>query len=180
MTSATVVLIEVQTPAAPSTDHTTATATTVTMPKAIESRNAVFMIDHGSTCTSRSRARLVPRARGTGLPARLADEVRARPAGARPAERDGAAPLAVPASGSLDVEPEPRDDDGVAACWMALPVAVTAADTRSESGRLAVSPFEPGSDDGPERDRRGASGYSSARRSAIRPPRSRRRHPDRS
>ena len=49
--------MESQTPAAPSTDHTISTETTVTTPKAIESRNAVFITDHGSTRVSRRRAR---------------------------------------------------------------------------------------------------------------------------
>src|SRR4051794_33003319 len=52
--------MEPHTPAASRTDHTTATATTVTMPIATERRKAVFMIDHGSTWVSRSRA-LPPR-----------------------------------------------------------------------------------------------------------------------
>src|SRR3954467_6481286 len=53
----TVWLMESHTPAAPSTDHTMRTETIVTMPKAIESRNAVFMTDQGSIRLSRSRAR---------------------------------------------------------------------------------------------------------------------------
>src|SRR4029079_4888531 len=56
MTVWTVVFRESQTPAAPSTLHTIATATMVTMPNAIESRNAVFITDQASTCTSRSWA----------------------------------------------------------------------------------------------------------------------------
>src|SRR6476619_4527393 len=63
MTSPTVLLIESQTPAAPSTDITTATATTVTMPNAIDSRNDVFITDQGSRWTSRRRALRVPRGR---------------------------------------------------------------------------------------------------------------------
>src|ERR1700755_2801511 len=55
--SLTVLLIEVQTPAAPRTDHTMNTETTVTMPKAIESRNDTFITDHGSMRLRRSRAR---------------------------------------------------------------------------------------------------------------------------
>src|SRR3954467_15481639 len=56
--------MESHTPAAPTPDQTTATATTVTIPKAIESRNDVFITDHGSRCTSRRRALRVPRGRG--------------------------------------------------------------------------------------------------------------------
>src|SRR5215475_12022052 len=55
--SLTVLLIELQTPAAPSTDHTMNTDTTVTMPNAIDSRNDTFITDHGSIRLSRSRAR---------------------------------------------------------------------------------------------------------------------------
>src|SRR5689334_19945455 len=55
--SLTVLLMESQTPAAPSTDHTMKTDTTVTMPNAIESRNDTFITDHGSMRLSRSRAR---------------------------------------------------------------------------------------------------------------------------
>src|SRR5205814_1512098 len=55
--SETVLLIELHTPAAPSTDHTMNTETTVTMPKAIASRNDTFITDHGSIRLSRSRAR---------------------------------------------------------------------------------------------------------------------------
>src|SRR3954447_11612990 len=55
--SETVLLIEVHTPAAPSTDHTMNTDTTVTMPKAIDSRNDTFITDQGSIRLSRSRAR---------------------------------------------------------------------------------------------------------------------------
>src|SRR5918995_6792239 len=54
---ATAELIESHTPAAPSTDHTMKMATKVTTPKATESRNDVFITDHGSTRVSRSRAR---------------------------------------------------------------------------------------------------------------------------
>ena len=55
--SETVLLIELQTPAAPSTDHTMNTETTVTMPNAIDSRNDVFITDQGSMRVSRSLAR---------------------------------------------------------------------------------------------------------------------------
>ena len=40
-------------PAAPRTAQTTPTATTVTMPSAIENRNDVFITDQGSTWVSR-------------------------------------------------------------------------------------------------------------------------------
>src|SRR5215213_4215873 len=56
-TSPTVRSIESHTPAAPRTDQTTATATTVTMPSATASRKAVFITDHGSMCVNLSRAR---------------------------------------------------------------------------------------------------------------------------
>src|SRR4029079_15084507 len=59
--SETVLLIELQTPAALSTDHTMNTETTVTMPKAIASRNDTFITDHGSTLLHRRRARRDPR-----------------------------------------------------------------------------------------------------------------------
>src|SRR3954463_16818122 len=55
--SETVLLIELQTPAAPSTDQTRNTETTVTMPKAIDSRNDTFITDQGSIRLRRSRAR---------------------------------------------------------------------------------------------------------------------------
>src|SRR6476646_3670220 len=55
--SRTVVLMESQTPAAPSTDHTISTETIVTTPRAMDSRNAVFITDHGSMRVSRRRAR---------------------------------------------------------------------------------------------------------------------------
>src|SRR3954447_2851603 len=48
---------QVQTPAAPRTDHTMNTETTVTMPKAIDSRNDTFITDHGSMRLRRKRAR---------------------------------------------------------------------------------------------------------------------------
>src|SRR5262245_7498193 len=60
--SLTVLLIEVHTPAAPSTDHTMNTDTTVTMPNAIESRNDTFITDQGSMRLSRRRARRGARA----------------------------------------------------------------------------------------------------------------------
>src|ERR1700712_5248811 len=59
--SETVLLIELHTPAAPSTDQTMNTETTVTMPNAIESRNDTFITDHGSRRLSLSRARRGPR-----------------------------------------------------------------------------------------------------------------------
>src|SRR5688572_26582872 len=64
MASWTVLLIESHTPAAPSTCHTMATETTVTTANAIDSRNAVFMTDQGSTRVSRRRARRGPRGAG--------------------------------------------------------------------------------------------------------------------
>src|SRR6478735_1353960 len=73
--SRTVVLMESQTPAAPSTDHTISTETMVTTPRAMDSRNAVFITDHGSMRVSRSLAR-----RGGRLAARVA-RVRCRGAG---------------------------------------------------------------------------------------------------
>src|SRR3954463_10052889 len=73
--------MESQTPAAPRTDHTTATATTRTMPNAIESRNAVFITDQGSRCVRRRRARRVPRGRATVEPARVVEEVAEEPVG---------------------------------------------------------------------------------------------------
>src|SRR5262245_14745788 len=60
--SETVLLIESQTPAAPSTDHTMNTETTVTMPKAIDSRNDTFITDQGSIRLSLRRARRGARA----------------------------------------------------------------------------------------------------------------------
>src|SRR4051794_32221430 len=56
-TSWTVWLIESQTPAAESTDQMMKTETTVTTPKAIASRNDVFITDHGSMRVRRRRAR---------------------------------------------------------------------------------------------------------------------------
>src|SRR6478609_8922214 len=55
--SCTVWLMESHTPAAPSTDHTISTETMVTTPRAIDSRNAVFITDHGSMRVRRRRAR---------------------------------------------------------------------------------------------------------------------------
>src|SRR5689334_4451020 len=55
-TSPTALSIDSQTPAAPRTDQITATATTVTTPRAMDSRNEVFITDHGSMWLSRSRA----------------------------------------------------------------------------------------------------------------------------
>src|SRR3954449_9569082 len=49
--------MESQTPAAASTDQMMKTDTTVTTPRAIDSRNAVFITDHGSMRVSRRRAR---------------------------------------------------------------------------------------------------------------------------
>src|SRR5829696_160470 len=66
MASWTVLLMESHTPAAPSTCQTIATETTVTTANAIDSRNAVFMTDQGSTRVSRSRARRGPRDAGVG------------------------------------------------------------------------------------------------------------------
>src|SRR3954451_4584743 len=59
--SDTVLLIELHTPAALSTDQTMKTDTTVTMPKAIARRNDTFITDHGSIRLRRSRARRGPR-----------------------------------------------------------------------------------------------------------------------
>src|SRR4051812_3933707 len=55
-TSWTVWLIEDHTSAAPRTVQTIRTETTMTTPRAIESRNDVFIIDQGSMRVSRSRA----------------------------------------------------------------------------------------------------------------------------
>src|SRR4051795_6500145 len=65
--SETVLLIELHTPAAPSTDHTMKTDTTVTTPKAIARRKDTFITDHGSMRLSRSRARRGPRADAGGV-----------------------------------------------------------------------------------------------------------------
>src|SRR5689334_15536353 len=97
------------------------------MPKAIDSRNDVFITDHGSRCTRRSRARRVPR--GRGVVGRMDDEVDVRP-------------LPV-AAARVPVEVEDRlAEVELAACCTALPAAATALETRSESGRLPVSPLE--------------------------------------
>src|SRR4051812_28250443 len=65
--SLTVLLIESQTPAAPRTDQTMNTDTTVTMPKAIDSRNDTFITDQGSIRLSRRRARRGARAGPDGV-----------------------------------------------------------------------------------------------------------------
>src|SRR3954465_11644107 len=65
--SETVLLIELHTPAAPSTDHTMKTDTTGTTPKPIASRKDPFIADHGSMRLSRSRARRGPRADAGGV-----------------------------------------------------------------------------------------------------------------
>src|SRR3954470_15887282 len=70
-TSCTVWLIEDHTSAAPSTVQTISTETTMTMPRAIESRNDVFIIDHGSIRVSRSRARRPGRGATAAFSARL-------------------------------------------------------------------------------------------------------------
>src|SRR5690242_14149269 len=70
--SETVLLIELQTPAAPSTDQTRNTETTVTMPKAIDSRNDTFITDQGSIRLRRSRARRGARAGAPGVRRRVA------------------------------------------------------------------------------------------------------------
>jgi hypothetical protein len=63
----TIELIESHTPAAPRTLQMIATATTSTIPSAIESRNDVFITDHASTCTRRSCARRVRRGADAGF-----------------------------------------------------------------------------------------------------------------
>src|SRR3954453_14467823 len=156
--------MESQTPAAPRTDHTTPTATTRTMPNAIESRNAVFITDQGSRCVSRRRARRGPRGRATVEPARVVDEVAEEPVAVDegPAEVVAALceRLAPPA-------PHPGRDGGAA-----LPAELTAAVPLPARGRFPVSPFDCTASDGPDRGRRGASGVLSARRLAIKTPRS--------
>src|SRR3954454_2976027 len=156
--------MESQTPAAPRTDHTTATATTRTMPNAIESRNAVFITDHGSRCVRRSRARRVPRGRATVEPARAVEEVAEEPVDL---EEDADEVVAALCERLAAAAPAPGRDGETA-----LPAAATAADTRPVSGRFPVSPFDPAASDGPDSGRRGASGPLSARRSAIKTPRS--------
>src|SRR4030095_4050193 len=76
-TSATVWLIESQTPAAPSTDQTISTDTTVTMPHAIDSRNAVFITDQGAIRVNLSRARRGARPRTAAFLAATLDSGRA-------------------------------------------------------------------------------------------------------
>src|SRR3954454_15894601 len=74
-TSWTVWLIEDHTSAAPSTVQTISTDTTMTMPRAIESRNDVFIIDQGSIRVSRSRARRPGRGAAAAFSARLSSRV---------------------------------------------------------------------------------------------------------
>src|SRR3954453_6878381 len=74
-TSWTVLLIEDHTSAAPSTVHTISTDTTITMPRAIESRNDVFIIDQGSIRVSRSRARRPGRGATAAFSARFSSRV---------------------------------------------------------------------------------------------------------
>src|SRR3954464_3174962 len=74
-TSWTVWLIDDQTSAAPSTVQTISTDTTVTMPRAIESRNAVFITDHGSMRASRSLARRPGLGAAAAFSARFASRV---------------------------------------------------------------------------------------------------------
>src|SRR4051794_33692246 len=57
VTLSTVLPTESNTPIASRTDHSTKTATTATIARAIESRNASFMTDQGSTRLSTRRAR---------------------------------------------------------------------------------------------------------------------------
>src|SRR4051794_32384888 len=134
--------MESHTPAAPSTDQTTATATTVTMPKAIESRNAVFITDQGSRCTRRSRARRVPLGRAAEA-ARLGDDVPEAVVEVEPVEVDpvdAARPAVAALRGRLAAAapaPGREDPDDTA-----FPAAATAAPIRPISGRLPVSPFD--------------------------------------
>src|SRR5680860_346898 len=162
-TSWTVRLIDSHTPAESSTDHTSATATTVTTPKAIESKNAVFITDHGSTCVSRSLALRLPLGRGGRFVGALGFDAVSF---SGLFGRDGV-PLTVaePSVRELSSDRVPRE----------LPD--TAAATRSDTGRLAV-PDEASSSDLVRSlsGRRGASGVSSGRRSAIRTPRSQSEH----
>src|SRR3954466_8875006 len=65
--SETVLLMELHTPAAPSTDQTMKTDTTVTMPNAIESRKDTFITDQGSMRLRRRRARRGPRVGDVGV-----------------------------------------------------------------------------------------------------------------
>ena len=121
--SETVLLIELQTPAAPSTDHTMNTETTVTMPKAIDSRNDTFITDQGSMRLSRRRARRGPRAerrvrrrtaRGRGG---WAGTGRRRPAASRRRARPGPSD----ALGRLHLPPRCRCAHGLAACGTVCP-----------------------------------------------------------
>src|SRR3954468_5563883 len=99
--SRTVWLIESHTSAAPSTDQTISTETTITIPSAIESRNDVFITDHGSMRVSRSRARRLGRGVAAALAAFLSSRVgrdglvslagSTRVVGAGPATAGGAA-----------------------------------------------------------------------------------------
>src|SRR3954452_15712692 len=73
-TSWTVWVIEDHTSAASSTIQTISTETTMTMPRAIESRKEVFIIDHGSMRVRRSRARRP----GLGAAAALASRFSSR------------------------------------------------------------------------------------------------------
>ena len=66
-TSRTVWLIESHTSAAPRTVQTISTETTITMPRAIESRKEVFITDQASIWTRRSWARRVRRGALFGL-----------------------------------------------------------------------------------------------------------------
>src|SRR3954454_20020566 len=70
-TSCTVWLIEDHTSAAPSTVQTISTETTMTMPRAIESRNDAFIVDHGSIGVSRSGAGRPGRGATAAFSARL-------------------------------------------------------------------------------------------------------------
>ena len=141
------------------------------MPKAIESRNDVFITDQGSRCTSRSRARRVPC--GRPEPARAAEarlgRARRRASPDRSGRRRGRAEVGrTAAGGGLPRPTAPR-------CRRPRPLPRPARSADAWPGRRT----RPGRD-GPDRGRRGASGVSSARRSAIRTPRClRRRRPPR-
>src|SRR4051812_21457313 len=74
-TSWTVWLIEDHTSAAPSTVQTISTDTTITMPRATESRNDVFIIDQGSMRVSRRRARRPGRGAAAAFSARFSSRV---------------------------------------------------------------------------------------------------------
>src|SRR6478735_8112927 len=97
---ATAELIESHTPAAPSTDHTMKIATKVTTPKATESRNDVFITDHGSTRVSRRRARRGWR-EPDGERRPLAGAALARCSSAAPARVSCSLPANVRRAGSL-------------------------------------------------------------------------------